>query len=204
MENSSQLTKKRYDRIAPVYDIFETGMELFWSRWRPRLFAMLGPGKVLEVGVGTGKNLAFYGPEHQVVGIDLSEKMLAVARQKAGRENLSVVLECGDVQSLDFEDASFDFVCCTCVFCSVPDPVLGLGELKRVLKPEGSLLMLEHVISRKRWIAALMKVFDWIPFHVWGAHINRDTIVNLEKAGFHIVREENLFLDVVKLLMCKG
>lgn len=179
------LTRRRYDRIAPVYDALEWGIEvLFFRRWRRALWARVPAGRVLEVGIGTGKNLEFHRDEHAVVGIDLSSAMLDRARRRAERTGASVDLQVADVQDLPFGDARFDAVVASFVFCSVPDPVLGLRELRRVLKPGGKLLLLEHVIAPNPWLAALMRWFDFVPVSIWGAHIDRDTADNVRRAGF--------------------
>ncbi len=101
--------------------------------------------QALEVGVGTGKNLPYYPREVEITAIDFSPGMLKRARKKASTDDLRVALIEMDVQQLDFPDNYFDTVFATFVFCSVPDPVAGLKELKRVCKPEGKLLLLEHM-----------------------------------------------------------
>ena len=128
----------------------------------------------------------------------LSERMLARARRKAHRLNARVQLELGDVQQLAYPEGSFDFIVATFLFCSVPNPVLGLKEAQRVLKPGGRLLLIEHVLSRHPLLGPVMKWLDPIPSHIWGAHIDRDTVDNVHRAGFVELKETNLYLDIVK------
>lgn len=192
-------TRARYDRIAPVYDLMEWWMELFWlRRWRRELWSRVGAAEaLLELGVGTGKNLPFHPAGGRVTAVELSERMLARARGRARRLGRDVALRVADVQELPFADASFDTVVATFLFCSVPDPVRGLAEARRVLRPGGRLLLLEHVLSERPLVRRLMRWLDPVPLHVWGAHIDRDTVGNVRRAGFEDVRVARLALDVV-------
>lgn len=191
--------RRRYDRVAPFYDTLEWFMERHsLSKWRPDLWARVEGDCVLEVGVGTGKSLHDYPRDRDVMAVDISPKMLERARRRADKLGVDVTLIEADVQALPFEDCSFDSVVTTCVFCSVPDPVKGLREIHRVLKPGGRVLMLEHVLSHKPVFHRLMRWFDFLPYRIWGAHINRETVDNVRRAGFDSVEETNLSLDIVK------
>ena len=103
-----------------------------------------------------------------------------------------------DVQHLDFADHSFDTVFATFVFCSVPDPVMGLRELRRVCKPEGSLLLLEHMRPRHPVRGFLFDLLNPMVVRMMGANINRNTIDNIRQAGWQIKVEESLSSDIVK------
>ncbi len=176
-------------------------MELFIGRWRRRLWSQIPPGsRVLEVGVGTGKNMRWYPPGVSVVAIDFSPRMLARAVRRARGERVDVQLALMDAQALAFAAASFDVVVTTCVFCSVPDPVLGLGEVRRVLRPDGRILLLEHVRSGLPLLGRLMDWLNPLSVRLQGANINRDTVGNVQKAGLSARRVDNLFLDIVKLI----
>ena len=142
-------TEARYDRIAPIYDLIEVLPEQQFRSWREKLWAQVPEGRVLEVGVGTGKNLPYHPPGAQVVAIDISERMLRRAQQRAEELGKTVELYQMDAQRLDFSDDSFDAAVATFIFCSVPDAVQGLRELGRVVKPEGKILLLEHVRINK-------------------------------------------------------
>lgn len=192
------LTQHRYDRIAPIYDAVEWLMEIRAHRWRRDLWSRVAPGRVLELGVGTGKNLPFYPERCEIVAVDISERMLARARKKARRVGVQVRLELADVQHLPYADATFDVVIATFLFCSVLDPALGLAEARRVLKRRGRLLLVEHVLSGRPALRSLMRWLDPIPFHLWGAHINRETVRTVRAAGFVDLVETNLSLDVVR------
>jgi len=191
-KRASGKTAARYDRIAPVYDMMQAGMERMARKWRALLWAEVKEAsKVLEVGVGTGKNMPFYPPGAEVVAIDLSERMLERARRRAEREGVRVDLQQMDVQCLSFPDASFDAAVASFVFCSVPDAVKGLREVGRVTAPRGKIVLLEHMRPRSPWLARLFDVANPIVVRLLGFNINRRTRENVREAGLDIesVRE---------------
>jgi ubiquinone/menaquinone biosynthesis C-methylase UbiE len=199
IDQPANCAQRRYDRIAFAYDVIEAPLErIRFSEWRQRLKNRIKGPTALEVGIGTGKNLAYYPSAVQIVGIDLSPQMLMQARRKASSGDLSVDLRQMDVQNLEFPDHVFDTVFATFVFCSVPDPVKGLRELRRVCKPAGRLLLLEHMRPKN---AALGLVFDVLnPFVVrmMGANINRRTMENIRSAGWTVQIEKKLSSDIVR------
>ena len=132
---AAKTTQRRYDRQALGYDLKDTPMELFARALRRRLWAKIDGGRVLEVGVGTGRNLPYHPPQSDVTAIDISAKLLAKAARKARKKGQPVELGLMDAQRLAFGDGSFDSAAATFVFCSVPDPLVGLAEVRRVLKP---------------------------------------------------------------------
>jgi len=192
--------KKRYNRVAKFYDILDKPMEMAASKWREKLLSE-AKGQVLEVGIGTGKNIPYYPENIELTGIDFSPKMVEIAREKAKNKSNIQLLEM-DAEDMDFSDNSFDTVITSCVFCSVPNPVNGLKEIRRVCKNEGKILMLEHVRSEKKVIGGLMDVLNFIPLNIYGANINRETYQNLLKAGFRPedIEVKNVWLDIVKLI----
>jgi ubiquinone/menaquinone biosynthesis C-methylase UbiE len=197
---STELTKARYNRIAPLYNYIEAIPEMMFKPWRKRLLAK-AKGKILETGVGTGKNFPHYPPGANVTGIDIAERMLVFSRRKASDLGLSFDLSEGDVQNLNFPDNSFDTAVATFVFCSVPEPVQGLRELRRVVKPSGRILLLEHVRIDKPIIGWLMdRMNPWV-VRIMGANINRQTIENVTKAGLRIESVEHLgLMKMVKMI----
>ena len=198
-------TRARYNRLAPVYDAMEVFAERRFAPLRRRLWSLIPGGRLLEVGVGTGKNFAYHPAEATVTGIDLSDRMLAQARQKAEKLGQAIELHEMDVQQLDFADDSFDGAVATFVFCSVPDPVRGLRELARVVKPSGQITLLEHVrIDRPGIVGRLMDLLDPIVVRVMGAHINRRTAETVRQAGLAVERIEDVApLGLVKLIVAR-
>jgi ubiquinone/menaquinone biosynthesis C-methylase UbiE len=199
INNPDKRTRDRYNRIAFLYDFVEAPLErMRFSKWRIRLQTEIKGERALEVGVGTGKNFAYYQIFMSITAIDLSPRMLARARKKVVKLHPSVDLQEMDVQRLDFADHSFDTVFATFVFCSVPDPLMGLRELRRVCRPEGRLLLIEHMRPRHPVMGFLFDMINPIVVRVMGANINRKTLDNIRQAGWQIKVEENLSSDIVK------
>ncbi|MDF2500848.1 MAG: Methyltransferase type 11 [Anaerosporomusa subterranea] len=190
--------RANYDRIAFVYDVVDL---LIPNSWRLRAVD-LTKGRTLEVGVGSGLNLPLYPAScSEVVGVDISPRMLAKAAKRAPRCSAPVILYEMDAQSLSFADDSFDTVLATCVFCTVPEPIKGLREMRRVCKPGGTIILVEHMRSRRPWLG---KVMDWLnPLSVslLGDHINRHTVENVRKSGIQVVEVADLSGDVVRLIV---
>lgn len=202
-EKLTETIKRRYNRTAYLFDLMELMsapmQALAPDKARKKLFAKVR-GNVLEVGVGTGKNLRYYPPDCTVTAIDFSPNMLARAKKKLGEAKAPVTLLEMDAQAMTFPDNTFDTVVATCVFCSVPDAILGLQEIKRVCKPDGRVLLLEHMRLDKPVIGPLMDSLNPLVVRFVGANINRRTVENVRKAGLTIISVENVMGDLVKLI----
>ena len=198
---ATRAARKRYDRIAPIYDFMEVLVERSrYRKWREILWSKVEGSNILEVGVGTGKNLPYYPKNAQITAIDFSNKMLARAREKAGRLDIKVALHQMDVQELNFTDNTFDTVVASFVFCSVPVPIKGLKEVERVCKPGGKVVLLEHVLSANKILAWLMNLINPIAVRAMGPNINRRTVENVEKSGLKIERVTDLAVGIFKLI----
>lgn len=197
VRDETELVRHRYDRIAAVYDLMESLMELRARKWRAELWSRVPPGRVLELGAGTGKNIPYYPREAEIVATDISPRMLERARRRARRLGRDVDLRIVDAQQLPFPDESFDTIVTTFVFCSIPDPARALAEARRVLRPGGRLPLLEHVISQQPVLRWLMRKLDFVPYRLWGAHINRETVALVAASGCVDVRRFDRALDVV-------
>ena len=204
MKNETNIIKKRYDRYSIFYNFLESIPEkLFISKWSKKYITPL-KGKILEIGVGTGKNLQYYSKDANVTGIDISSGMLNKAIKKSNRLKRNYSLLKMDAQDLKFKNNSFDIVVFTFVLCSVPDPVKTAEEIKRVCKPNGKIVMIEHVLSKNKFIAFLQYLHNPITKFLLGFNIDRDTISNIKKAGLKITIERNLKSnDIFKFLVCK-
>ncbi|HWQ44929.1 MAG TPA: methyltransferase domain-containing protein, partial [Methanosarcina barkeri] len=175
----------KYNRIASIYELIDLPLELlFFRTWRKEALSGLN-GKVLEVGVGTGRNLKYYPAGCSVTGIDRSIGMLEKALEKTKEMN-NINLYLMDAEHLEFPDNSFDYVVTTFVLCTIPDPVKALKEMRRVLKPSGELIALEHVHSSYPFIARIEDLINPILFFLLGDHTTRYTVKNIKEAGFTI------------------
>lgn len=201
MSISGDQIRRRYDRLAPWFDSLEGFLEgLIFRRLRKKLWALAEGRHILEVGVGTGKNFNFYPTDARMTAIDFSPKMLEQAKRKRARKKLDVHLDLIDVQSLCYADNSFDTVVASFVFCSVPHPRKGLKEIYRVLKPGGQLLLLEHVLSSNKFMAALMNLLNPLVVRLVGANINRQTVKNVQACPFRSIFIDPGSSDMLKLI----
>ncbi|TYP57649.1 class I SAM-dependent methyltransferase [Thermosediminibacter litoriperuensis] len=193
--------KYRFERVAPFYDLVAEG--LFGNtlrKWRKKLWGRTS-GKILEVGVGTGNNMEFYPPGADITAIDFSTVMLKRAKKRAEKLGIAVKIMEMDVQKLQFEDDTFDTVVSTFVFCTVPEPIQGLKELRRVTKPDGTILFLEHVRSERPLAGLLMDFLNPLPRFLIGDNINRKTEENILRSGMKIEYSENLASDIFKMII---
>ncbi|MFW6117792.1 MAG: class I SAM-dependent methyltransferase [Thermoproteota archaeon] len=196
------LDQYRYNRVAAVYDLLESPMEpLSYSRWREEVFKWIPEkGKILEVGVGTGKNLSYY-EDQTIVGMDISENMLHRAKSKTQKIGTWIHLAQMDVETLGFPDEMFDAAVSTFVFCSVENPLEGLKEIKRVLKPNGVAVFLEHMRSENEFLGLIMDLLNPITANAFGPNINRYTLENINKAGFKIYKEKYLLSSIFRIIV---
>lgn len=192
----------RYQRIASVYDLLDLPFE--WRRYRavrPLLFRDMA-GRLLDAGIGTGRNCEFYPPEAIVSGIDTSPAMLARARVRCPRLAAGGRLYQMDVTALEFPTASFDAAVASFLFCVLADPlqVPALRELGRVVKPGGLIRLLEYVRpqgTRHRIIS-----YVWQPWIKWayGASFDRHTERHIPAAGLELIESRYVVDDLLKLL----
>ncbi len=193
-----EATQRKWDDASRSFDLLTFADDRRLGVHKRQLFAKIR-GKTLLVAAGTGNDFKFLPPELDLLGVDISPKMLERAERKAARYRGTIALRVMDVCRLELADDSFDTVATVCTFCSVPKPVIGLRELHRVLKPGGQILMFEHVRSRIAPFGVLMDLMTPLTRR-FGPELNRDTVGNVEKAGFRLRRVANVYLDVVKTI----
>ena len=203
-KQATALVRARYDRQASCYDRRQGMLEGMQRPWRKRLWGMVNGPRVLEVGVGTGLNMPFWPAHGEVTATDLSPRMLERARERAAELGLVADLRVADVQALQFPDGTFETAVATCVFCSVPDPVLGLRELSRVVRPGGQILLLEHMRPENPVLGALTDLLTPWSVRLTGASLNRRTLRNIRAAGLKIGSVEDLAMaGMFKLIVAQ-
>jgi ubiquinone/menaquinone biosynthesis C-methylase UbiE len=193
---------ERYQRIAPLYDLLDSPFERKRYRTlRPLLFAGMS-GRLLDAGIGTGRNCEFYPPEAEVSGIDTSTAMLERARERCPTLAEGGRLYQMDVTALKFPTASFDNAVSSFLFCVLPDnqQVPALRELARVVRPGGTIRLLEYVRPRGRLRRAI--TYLWQPWIHWayGASFDRHTEQHVPEAGLELLESRFVFDDLLKLL----
>jgi len=194
------VTKAKWDRAAANFDLMSSrGPEWRWAPYKREFFSAMR-GRVLFLAVGTGLDIQFFPPEIDLVGIDISDRMLEQARPRADAYPGSISLQHMDVHEMSFPPASFDQVFTSCTFCSVPDPVRGLEALRTVLRPGGELHMFEHTGSRYFPFNLMMNLMTPLSRRV-GPEMNRPTVKNVRRAGFRIREVHHIYLDVVKTIV---
>jgi ubiquinone/menaquinone biosynthesis C-methylase UbiE len=196
-EDPKARARRVWDEFAPRYDksmrFFERvqfggGREWVCSR---------AVGEVLEVAVGTGLNLPFYPAQVRLTGVDLSPAMLAVARQRGADLGRAVDLREADAQALPFPDAHFDTVVCTLSLCTVPDERAAIGEMWRVLRPGGRLLLLDHIGSRWWPVWAVQRLVEVFTARS-GEYQTRRPLPLVRAAGFEVTESQRLKIGTVE------
>ena len=194
MSTSDRTAKARrvWDRSAPAYDRQIALLEKIWFTGGREWLGERADGRVLEVAIGTGRNLPHYPAEAVVTGVELSPAMLDVARRRAAALGRPVTLHEGDAEHLPFDDASFDTVVCALSLCAIPEPRAAIAEMHRVLVPGGRLLLLDHVRSTWPPIFAAQWLVERFTIAAAGEHFTRRPLPEVRRAGFTIVATERL------------
>jgi ubiquinone/menaquinone biosynthesis C-methylase UbiE len=191
---------RKYDSIAVRYDRAERIAEgLLFNRLRRGIFSR-ARGDVLEVAAGTGRNLEFYPPGCHVTAVDLSQGMLDIARRRANELGRAVDFQLMDGAALDFPDARFDTVTSSLSTCTFPDPLAVLREMRRVCKPDGRILLLEHGRSRVRLFGWLQDRLADRQARAFGCHWNREPRRLVEQAGLRPMSDRTHLFGVVHVI----
>jgi ubiquinone/menaquinone biosynthesis C-methylase UbiE len=196
---TGSVTQKKWDRIASFYKWSNGAAERRWEPWKRPLFSKMGAGDILFLAIGIGSEIRLFPENRRITAIDISPRMLAKAREKATHYNGSIRLMEMDARNLNFSSETFDQVFTSCTFCSVPEPVRGLKELYRVLKPGGELRMFEHTRSNHFPFREILWMMNPVAEMI-GPSVTRDTVSNVRAAGFTVDSVYNVYLDIVKIV----
>jgi ubiquinone/menaquinone biosynthesis C-methylase UbiE len=194
-------TRKKWDRAAASFDLMSSyGPEWRWKPVKQRVFEQMKPdANILFLALGTGLDIGCFPAGRTITAIDISPKMVELARDRVAAYPGNMTAQVMDVHDMEFPAESFDQVFTSCTFCSVPKPVEGLKVLYRVLKPGGELHMFEHTGSRLFPFSIMMKLMSHVASR-FGPELDRDTVANVRAAGFEITGVEHIFLDTVKAI----
>jgi ubiquinone/menaquinone biosynthesis C-methylase UbiE len=195
--------RRYYDKSAPRYNrqisfferiLFGGGREWVCSR---------AEGDVLEIAVGTGRNLRHYRPDVRITGIEYSRGMLELARKEASAVRPDADLREGNAESLDFPDASFDTVTCTLALCTIPNHHAAVIEAMRVLRPGGRLVLLEHVRSPLLPVRLIERLLEPLFLRLEHDHLTREPLEPVKAAGFVVESLERSKLGIVERLVAR-
>jgi ubiquinone/menaquinone biosynthesis C-methylase UbiE len=199
----TERVRRYYERIAHRYDEYVGYFEKLLVGDGRRWVCSQARGEVLELAVGTGRNLPYYPADVRLTGVDLTPAMLAIARQRANDLGREVELRVGDAQNLDLPDARFDTVVATLALSSIPDDRRAVAEVWRVLRPGGQFLVLEHVCSPLLPVRLLQRVLDPIFVRCYGDHLLREPLDHLAAAGFVVDRVERSKGGMIERLVAR-
>lgn len=198
MSDRTAQQRRVWNRAARDYDRGMDPVDRTIFRGVREWIGARAEGDVLEVAVGTGRNLPFYGAGARLTGLDLSPAMLALARARAADLGRSVELVEGDAERLPFPDASFDTVVCALGLCSIPDPARAVAEMARVLRPGGTLLLVDHVGSSWPPVWVLQWLLERVTIPLAGEYFTRRQVRAVEGAGLRIVERERRVAGAVE------
>jgi ubiquinone/menaquinone biosynthesis C-methylase UbiE len=197
-ESPATRQKRVWNKSAANYDKQIAFFERVWIVGGREWLGSRAYGRVLEVAIGTGRNLPYYRPDVTITGIELSPAMLAVARQRAEDLGRTIELHEGDAEDLPFGDESFDTVACALSLCTIPDPAAAIAEMKRVLVAGGTLLLVDHIASSWPPIRAAQWLFEQVTIRAAGEHYTRRQLPLVQAAGFQIEESERLKAGTVE------
>jgi ubiquinone/menaquinone biosynthesis C-methylase UbiE len=197
-ETPAARQKRVWDKSAPSYDKQIAFFEKIWFGGGREWLGERAHGRILEIAIGTGRDLPYYPADATITGIELSPAMLVIARQRAAGLGRDVDLQEGDAEHLPFADASFDTVVCALSLCTIPHPAMAIGEMKRVLVPGGRLLLLDHIASTWPPVYAAQWLLERITIRAAGEHFTRRQLPLVRAAGFQVVETERLKAGTVE------
>lgn len=202
-ETPAAKQRRVWDKTAPSYDKQIAFFERTWFRGGREWVCSRATGDVLEVAIGTGRNLPHYPQGVRITGIELSPPMLNIARQRATDLGIDAELSEGDAEALPFADNRFDTVVCALSLCTIPNSTKAIAEMARVLKPGGRLLLLDHIGSSWPPIHAVQWLLERITVRAAGEHFTRRQLPLVRAAGLEIVESERLKAGSVERILAR-
>lgn len=195
--------RRLYEKEAPKYDRQMRAVERVLFSGGREWVCSQAQGDTLEIAIGTGRNLGHYPAEVRLTAIEFSPAMMEIARQRAQRLGREIDLRGGDAQALDFPDASFDTVVCTLALCTIPDDRAAVSEVRRVLRPAGRFLLLEHVRSPNPAIRLGQRLLEPLALRFEGDHLLREPLEHLHAEGFDVEQLLRSKLGIVERIAAR-
>jgi ubiquinone/menaquinone biosynthesis C-methylase UbiE len=200
---ATERARRYWDKHAAEYDrqmaLFE---RIFLDDGRAWVCSQ-ATGAVLEIAIGSARNLPFYPPDVHLTGVEFSPGMLDLARQYAQTVGRQVDLRLGDAEALDLPDATFDTVVCTLSLCAIPDERRAVAEMKRVLRPGGRLLLLDHIAASAAWARGIQWVLERITIAAGEEHLLRRPLLTVRAEGFVVELSQRSKLGIVERLVAR-
>jgi ubiquinone/menaquinone biosynthesis C-methylase UbiE len=198
------------ERVRRIQDKHAGGYDRQMGFWERVLFGggrewacSQVEGEVLEIAIGTGRNLPYYPPDVNLTGVELSPEMLAIARERADELGRNVDLRLGDAESLGFDDDTFDTVIITFALCTIPNDRRAVAEARRVLRPGARLVLLEHVRSPALPVRAVQRVLEPLTVRFEADHLVREPLDYLADEGFEVESVERSKWGIVERVLAR-
>ena len=195
--------RKIFDKQAPKYDKSMSRFERWLFTGNREWVCERAEGEVLELAVGTARNLPYYDDDVRVTGIELSPEMAELGRRRAAESGRDINMQIGDATELPFPDESFDAVVCTYGLCTIPDDAAAVREAERVLRPGGKILLAEHVRSPNPIVRAVQRTMEPFAHRLGGDHLLREPLDHLKAVGFQIEEVERQRAGWVELVAAR-
>jgi ubiquinone/menaquinone biosynthesis C-methylase UbiE len=192
--------RRKYNKFARWYNLAEGIPELLGLRKLRRELLQRGSGKILEVAVGTGKNLRFYPTDRPIIAVDSSPNMLDIARKRAKKLGIDVSFLLMDAENLAFPDRSFDTVVDSLSLCTFPDALIALKEMARVCRSEGRILLLEHGRSDSEWLGRWQDRRADKHAKQLCCHWNREPLDLVRQAGLKLISARRTFFGILHVI----
>lgn len=206
MSNINENIEKKYDSVSRLYDLLDSPFEAFrYKKIRKKIWKS-AHGRILDAGMGTGRNIPFYPEDSEVHGIDISKGMLMKAAKRAKKLKKNVCIQNMDVVATAFKDNYFDTIVATFLFCVMPDALQpkALKELKRICKANGRIILLEYEYSHNPLRKMIMKLLSPYVKFIYNAQFDRKTDEHIEKENLRIVENSYVYRDMIKMIIIQN